>query len=169
MHMHIQHVHAPTLREGVHQRTGGSSAAMPPPAGALTVVEMLDDEDLAEQGECSNECHGGRRKKQPRRKEACASSRAAKRAAEQESMLSEAATPSHTAGSPYGRVCRHSALGLLAGSALVLICELYVSGGSVGGGSGGSIEAAAQRPKDCLLYTSPSPRDRQKSRMPSSA
>ena len=24
-------------------------------------------------------------------------------------------------------------------------------------------------PKDCLLYTSPSPRDRQKSRMPSSA
>ena len=26
-----------------------------------------------------------------------------------------------------------------------------------------------QRAKDCLLYTSPSPRDRQKSRMPSSA
>ena len=26
-----------------------------------------------------------------------------------------------------------------------------------------------ERPKDCLLYTSPSPRDRQKSRMPSSA
>ena len=25
------------------------------------------------------------------------------------------------------------------------------------------------QPKDCLLYTSPSPRDRQKSRMPSSA
>ena len=25
------------------------------------------------------------------------------------------------------------------------------------------------RPRDCLLYTSPSPRDRQKSRMPSSA
>ena len=28
---------------------------------------------------------------------------------------------------------------------------------------------AAQEPADCLLYTSPSPRDRQKSRMPSSA
>ena len=26
-----------------------------------------------------------------------------------------------------------------------------------------------ENPKDCLLYTSPSPRDRQKSRMPSSA
>jgi hypothetical protein len=29
--------------------------------------------------------------------------------------------------------------------------------------------AAVARLKDCLLYTSPSPRDRQKSRMPSSA
>ena len=28
---------------------------------------------------------------------------------------------------------------------------------------------AESLPKDCLLYTSPSPRDRQKSRMPSSA
>ena len=28
---------------------------------------------------------------------------------------------------------------------------------------------AIERAKDCLLYTSPSPRDRQKSRMPSSA
>ena len=27
----------------------------------------------------------------------------------------------------------------------------------------------SQKPLDCLLYTSPSPRDRQKSRMPSSA
>ena len=27
----------------------------------------------------------------------------------------------------------------------------------------------AEAPKTCLLYTSPSPRDRQKSRMPSSA
>ena len=32
----------------------------------------------------------------------------------------------------------------------------------------GDYEAAAQL-KNCLLYTSPSPRDRQKSRMPSSA
>ena len=30
-------------------------------------------------------------------------------------------------------------------------------------------EAEQRRKKDCLLYTSPSPRDRQKSRMPSSA
>ena len=29
--------------------------------------------------------------------------------------------------------------------------------------------SAAEPPRDCLLYTSPSPRDRQKSRMPSSA
>ena len=38
----------------------------------------------------------------------------------------------------------------------------YLSGlGGMGGMNGG--------PNDCLLYTSPSPRDRQKSRMPSSA
>ena len=30
-------------------------------------------------------------------------------------------------------------------------------------------EANAEQPENCLLYTSPSPRDRQKSRMPSSA
>ena len=32
-----------------------------------------------------------------------------------------------------------------------------------------SIRVRRQRPSGCLLYTSPSPRDRQKSRMPSSA
>ena len=32
-----------------------------------------------------------------------------------------------------------------------------------------SIIELNQKRKDCLLYTSPSPRDRQKSRMPSSA
>ena len=32
-----------------------------------------------------------------------------------------------------------------------------------------AFSAAARRSKTCLLYTSPSPRDRQKSRMPSSA
>ena len=32
-----------------------------------------------------------------------------------------------------------------------------------------SIELEKAKQKDCLLYTSPSPRDRQKSRMPSSA
>ena len=34
---------------------------------------------------------------------------------------------------------------------------------------GGDSKNAYNRPKTCLLYTSPSPRDRQKSRMPSSA
>ena len=32
-----------------------------------------------------------------------------------------------------------------------------------------ALAAAAAEAEDCLLYTSPSPRDRQKSRMPSSA
>ena len=36
-------------------------------------------------------------------------------------------------------------------------------------GAGGNIAAAAVAKSPCLLYTSPSPRDRQKSRMPSSA
>ena len=31
------------------------------------------------------------------------------------------------------------------------------------------VKGAGKNPKSCLLYTSPSPRDRQKSRMPSSA
>ena len=49
---------------------------------------------------------------------------------------------------------------------------LYIGKGT--GGSGGSattINAIGGKGKffDCLLYTSPSPRDRQKSRMPSSA
>ena len=34
---------------------------------------------------------------------------------------------------------------------------------------GGQIQGATGELSDCLLYTSPSPRDRQKSRMPSSA
>ena len=32
-----------------------------------------------------------------------------------------------------------------------------------------AVRVPAPLPEDCLLYTSPSPRDRQKSRMPSSA
>ncbi|CZS11803.1 DNA topoisomerase I [Clostridioides difficile] len=32
-----------------------------------------------------------------------------------------------------------------------------------------AIKKAIKHPRNCLLYTSPSPRDRQKSRMPSSA
>ena len=32
-----------------------------------------------------------------------------------------------------------------------------------------NVKMATNPPDDCLLYTSPSPRDRQKSRMPSSA
>ena len=35
--------------------------------------------------------------------------------------------------------------------------------------NGGARESALGRSESCLLYTSPSPRDRQKSRMPSSA
>ena len=37
------------------------------------------------------------------------------------------------------------------------------------GMSGGAMMKKGGRVKNCLLYTSPSPRDRQKSRMPSSA
>ena len=37
------------------------------------------------------------------------------------------------------------------------------------GQEGGAKRAACKKPQSCLLYTSPSPRDRQKSRMPSSA
>ena len=41
---------------------------------------------------------------------------------------------------------------------------------SAGGGGGGSRQSPSSRAGvACLLYTSPSPRDRQKSRMPSSA
>ena len=52
--------------------------------------------------------------------------------------------------------------------------EVHLEGGFVGmaaapsGASTGSREALELR-DGCLLYTSPSPRDRQKSRMPSSA
>ena len=38
-----------------------------------------------------------------------------------------------------------------------------------GSGNDGTIAYELSRPNSCLLYTSPSPRDRQKSRMPSSA
>ena len=41
--------------------------------------------------------------------------------------------------------------------------------GAVPGLAGFAVGVAAQECYDCLLYTSPSPRDRQKSRMPSSA
>ena len=50
--------------------------------------------------------------------------------------------------------------------------EKYIpKGGPDGGngGRGGSIFAISDKNIHCLLYTSPSPRDRQKSRMPSSA
>ena len=42
-------------------------------------------------------------------------------------------------------------------------------GGLFGGGSGGGVFGLGAKPSDCLLYTSPSPRDRLVSRMPSSA
>ena len=44
-----------------------------------------------------------------------------------------------------------------------------VKGVYVGGSSGECIYQHVDERKACLLYTSPSPRDRQKSRMPSSA
>ena len=40
---------------------------------------------------------------------------------------------------------------------------------SVMGPDGGDVRVVAIDPRDCLLYTSPSPRDRTRSRMPSSA
>ena len=48
-------------------------------------------------------------------------------------------------------------------------CGMTISSGYVS--IGGGMKAAKKRSKSycCLLYTSPSPRDRQKSRMPSSA
>ena len=46
---------------------------------------------------------------------------------------------------------------------VLAIASFAVSGAIVAGG------AYVYLNKDCLLYTSPSPRDRQKSRMPSSA
>ena len=42
-------------------------------------------------------------------------------------------------------------------------------GARLGGIAGAIIGGIAGHQNDCLLYTSPSPRDRQKSRMPSSA
>ena len=55
-------------------------------------------------------------------------------------------------------------------------CEILVSSGKLGGISRKLVVIAAYIPPrtrircdSCLLYTSPSPRDRQKSRMPSSA
>ena len=57
---------------------------------------------------------------------------------------------------------------------LELISSLLRAGKSAGGGSGGGLLSTLSVAnlgdnEICLLYTSPSPRDRQKSRMPSSA
>ena len=57
------------------------------------------------------------------------------------------------------------------------VAEVNIPGGGSGGGSSSSNEAQFLNARTfqtvfdrtCLLYTSPSPRDRQKSRMPSSA
>ena len=55
---------------------------------------------------------------------------------------------------------------------------IFVSGASRGIGkaiaiqlsnAGAKVVVSSRKLEDCLLYTSPSPRDRQKSRMPSSA
>ena len=57
---------------------------------------------------------------------------------------------------------------LLGGLRSVLREELQRSEERMGARLGG-VEESISTLKDCLLYTSPSPRDRQKSRMPSSA
>ena len=49
------------------------------------------------------------------------------------------------------------------------IFNALVSGSIFGGVSGNKITAIAGESSTCLLYTSPSPRDRTRSRMPSSA
>ena len=53
----------------------------------------------------------------------------------------------------------------LAGSLLWPAVRKQLAGGHLGT----AISGGGALPKHCLLYTSPSPRDRQKSRMPSSA
>ena len=45
----------------------------------------------------------------------------------------------------------------------------FVEGGEIKVGDPAKRQAVTNPTKTCLLYTSPSPRDRQKSRMPSSA
>ena len=52
----------------------------------------------------------------------------------------------------------------VAGRGLLEVGKYLAAAGIPGIGFG-----LLAQPKDCLLYTSPSPRDRQKSRMPSSA
>ena len=61
-------------------------------------------------------------------------------------------------------------------ASLILLGSVHTADAQVGGGpGGGGADGGAgdgdggQVPPVCLLYTSPSPRDRQKSRMPSSA
>ena len=61
----------------------------------------------------------------------------------------------------------HRGTGALVGAAI---------GAAVGGGAGNligkhmdKVKAEAEQVKNCLLYTSPSPRDKRQSRMPSSA
>ena len=47
--------------------------------------------------------------------------------------------------------------------------QVYIGGPDVASSTNSGIDAGESLYLDCLLYTSPSPRDRQKSRMPSSA
>src|SRR5678810_269449 len=52
---------------------------------------------------------------------------------------------------------------------LIKICKEYGTAMRIGTNHGSLSDRIMSRYGDCLLYTSPSPRDRQKSRMPSSA
>ena len=64
---------------------------------------------------------------------------------------------------PYGEVDRETAIGML--EEVKRLCENDLAASFVEGDRVGAI----LNKETCLLYTSPSPRDRQKSRMPSSA
>ena len=60
---------------------------------------------------------------------------------------------------------RDMAMVMVAGFGVVVAVNFYMASLAIGGFGGVVVENSYV----CLLYTSPSPRDRQKSRMPSSA
>ena len=69
-----------------------------------------------------------------------------------------------TAGSKGGKPGQWSAR-----KAQMVASEYKKAGGGYKGGEGKKQKSLKKWGKDCLLYTSPSPRDRTRSRMPSSA
>ena len=63
----------------------------------------------------------------------------------------------------FERCCRYSIRKLSVGACSLMIGAVLFAGPAL------AKETAVPENNGCLLYTSPSPRDRQKSRMPSSA